>query len=68
MILNQQASMKQVKKSVQLNGQSQTCFYAGSLTNFSQQDKTWAEFSTLEVAICMLQIYGAIESNCLTKT
>jgi hypothetical protein len=28
---------------------------------FAKQDKTWAEFSTLEVAICMLQIYGAIK-------
>jgi hypothetical protein len=26
---------------------------AGPWTNFSQQDKTWAKFSTLEVAICM---------------
>jgi hypothetical protein len=26
-------------------------------------DKTWAEFSTLEVAIFMLQIYGVIESK-----
>ncbi len=34
-------------------------------TNFSKQDKTWAEFSTLEMSICMLQIYGVIESNCL---
>jgi hypothetical protein len=38
-----------------------------ALTNLSkQQDETWAEFSTLEVAISMLQIDGVIESNCLT--
>jgi hypothetical protein len=30
-------------------------------TNFSQKDKTWAEFSTLEVAICMLRICGFIK-------
>jgi hypothetical protein len=30
-------------------------------TNFSQQDKTWPEFSTLEVAICMQRIYGVFK-------
>ncbi len=30
-------------------------------TNFSKQEETWAEFSTLKVAIGMLRIYGVIE-------
>jgi len=29
--------------------------------NFSLKDKDWAEFSILEVAICVLCIYGVIE-------
>jgi hypothetical protein len=30
-------------------------------TNFSKQDETWSQFSTLEVAICVLNtIYGVI--------
>ncbi len=35
-------------------------------TNFSQQDKPWAEFSTLEEAIHTLYTHVAIEKNCLT--
>ncbi len=30
-------------------------------TNFSRQDETWTEFSTLEVAICVLRIYVFIK-------
>ena len=30
-------------------------------TNFSEQDETWAEFSTLEVAVCMPCIYFVME-------
>ncbi len=29
-----------------------------SVTNFSYQDKTWAEFSILELAICMVCNFG----------
>ncbi len=34
---------------------------AGAWTNFGQQDETWAEFSTLEVTICMQRIYSVIK-------
>jgi hypothetical protein len=36
-----------------------------SWTNFSQQDKAWAEFSTLEVAVCMSHTHDAMKQNCL---
>jgi hypothetical protein len=26
-------------------------------TNFSQQDKTWAEFSTLDMGVCVFNMY-----------
>ncbi len=29
-------------------------------------DKTWAEFSTLDMAMCVLCIFFAMEKNCLT--
>jgi hypothetical protein len=32
-------------------------------TNFSQQDKPWAEFSTLEVAVCGLCNFGVISKT-----
>jgi len=35
-------------------------------TNFSYQDETWAEFSTLEVAVCAPCSYVALEQNCQT--
>jgi hypothetical protein len=35
-------------------------------TNFSLRDKTWAEFSTLEVAACVLCACVAIKQNSLT--
>jgi len=35
-------------------------------TKFSQQDKTWAEFSTLDVAVCMPSGYTTLKQNCLT--
>ncbi len=34
-----------------------------SLTNFSKSGKTWAEFSTLEVAVCMSCTRVAIKQN-----
>ncbi len=38
-----------------------------SWTNFSQQDLTWAEFSTLEVAACIMSCaYHAVLQNSLT--
>jgi hypothetical protein len=30
------------------------CFYQTAWTNFSLQDEPWAEFSTLEVAACII--------------
>jgi hypothetical protein len=36
-------------------------------TNFSQQDETWAEFSTLEGAVCMPCSYITMIQNCLAK-
>ncbi len=30
------------------------------MDNFSQQDETWAEFSTLDLAICMMSVSGVI--------
>jgi hypothetical protein len=35
-------------------------------TNFSHEDSTWAEFSTLEVTVCIACTNVAIEQNCLT--
>ncbi len=35
-------------------------------TNFSHQDKTWAKFSTLEVAGCVLCDYAPKKQNGLT--
>ncbi len=35
-------------------------------TKFSQQDKTWLKFSTLEVTVCLLCISIVIKQNCLT--
>ncbi len=29
----------------------------------SQQEETWAEFSTLEVAVCMLHNFGVISKT-----
>ena len=34
--------------------------------NFSYKDKTWAEFSTLVVAVCMVCRYISLKQNCLT--
>jgi hypothetical protein len=31
------------------------------------QGKTWAEFKTLEVAVCMTCTHGAIPQNCYNK-
>jgi hypothetical protein len=39
----------------------------GAWTNFSLQDEPWAEFSTLEVAACIiLSSYGPVLQNNLT--
>ncbi len=35
-------------------------------TNFSQQDKTWAEFTSLEVAVFMLSAHVSVKQNSLT--
>jgi hypothetical protein len=38
----------------------------GSWTKFGKQDETWAEFSTLEVTVCMPCTPAAIDQNGLT--
>jgi hypothetical protein len=41
-------------------------FYVQAWTNFSKQDETWTEFSTLEVAACVLCTCAAVKQNGLT--
>jgi hypothetical protein len=40
--------------------------YLVAWTNFSLQDETWAEFSTLEAAVCMPYSYLSLKQNSLT--
>jgi hypothetical protein len=37
------------------------------MTNFSYQDKTWAEFSILELAICMVCNFGVTGKTAYLK-
>jgi hypothetical protein len=44
-----------------------TCMHVIPWINFSKQDKTWAVFSILDVAICMFSNFGIISKTAQLK-